>query len=171
VLVNGEWVIEMEFNYEHNNQFYKITVEKMRDSYEISYEHTTYTIYASEIKPGHLKIEMGDNIIKAVISEGKESKYVFLNGQVYAIRHALPKTKKIERKDELVSPISGTVVKVPVKEGDKVQKGDIIMVIEAMKMEYLIKAPFTGAINKIYFKIGDQIDMGVKPVDIKKEEE
>ena len=143
----------MEFNYEHNNQFYKITVEKMGDVYEITYDDTTYTIHASEIKSGHLKIEMGDNIIKAIISEGKESKYVFLDGQVYAIRRALHKAKKIERKDELISPISGTVVKVPVEEGDKVQKGNIIMVIEAMKMEYLIKAPFTGSINKIYYTL------------------
>ncbi len=45
------------------------------------------------------------------------------------------------------------------------------MIIEAMKMEYRIKAPYDGTITKIHFKKNDQIDMGAKPLDIKKREE
>jgi 3-methylcrotonyl-CoA carboxylase alpha subunit len=161
----------MEFSYEFDDQIYKITAERIEDNYIITFDETQYTVHASEIKPGYLKLRIGDTVLKAVVSEGKESKFVFLNGQVYAMRHALPRAKKIERKDELVSPISGTVVKVPVSEGDKTRKGDVIMVIEAMKMEYLIKAPHDGIIKKIFFNIGEQIDMGVKPIDIKKMEE
>jgi len=163
-------VIELEFNYEYNNRIYKIKAEKTKDAFIITFDGTTYTVHASEIKPGYLRIQLGDAVIKAVISEGDESKFVFLNGNVFDIKRALPKSRRTEKEDELLSPISGKVVKVEVKEGDKVKKGDVIMVIEAMKMEYLIKAPYNGIIKKIYFNVDEQIDMGVKPVEIEKEE-
>lgn len=163
-------MIELEFNYEYNNRIYKIKAEKAKDAYVITYDGTTYTVHATEIKPGHLRIQIGDTVIKAVISEGNESKFIFINGDVFNIKRAILKHKRADREDELLSPISGRVVKVEVKEGDKIRKGDIIMVIEAMKMEYLIKAPYDGVIKKIYFKENDQIDMGVKPVEIEKEE-
>ena len=95
---NGEWAINMEFNYEYGNQIYKITAEKIQDAHAITFDDTIYTIHASEIKPGYLKISLGDTLIKAVISEGKDRKFVFLDGQVYAIRRALPKAKRIEQK-------------------------------------------------------------------------
>lgn len=159
----------MELNYEYNNQIYKILSEKTEDGYVITFNDATYTVYASETKPGCLTIKLGDKIIKAVISEGPESKFVFLDGNVFDIKRARPKLKRIERKEELCSPISGTVVSVDVKEDDKVRKGDVIMVIEAMKMEYLIKSPYDGIIEKIYFRVGEQIDKGVKSVDVKKQ--
>ena len=42
------------------------------------------------------------------------------------------------------------------------------MIIEAMKMEYLIRAPYNGKINKVNFKEGDQIEIGQNTVIIKK---
>ena len=42
------------------------------------------------------------------------------------------------------------------------------MIIEAMKMEYRITAPYSGTIAKIHFTENDQIDMGVTPLEIKK---
>ena len=141
----------MELNYQYNNQIYKIISKRTEDGYTITFNDTTYTVSASETKPGCLKIKLDNKIIKAVISEGNESKFVFLDGNVFDIKRARPKLKRIEKKEELCSPISGTVVSVGVKEQDEVKKGDVIMVIEAMKMEYLIKSPYDGIIEKIYF--------------------
>ena len=74
-------MIEVEFNYEYDGRIYKMKVEKTKDAYLITFDETTYTVNATEIKPGYLKIKLGDKIIKAVISEGNESKFVFLNGK------------------------------------------------------------------------------------------
>jgi 3-methylcrotonyl-CoA carboxylase alpha subunit len=163
-------VINLEFNYDYNGRIYKIKTERKEDTYTITYDDTNYTVTASEVKPGYLNIKLDDKLIKAVISEQKKRKYVFLNGNVYNIVLALQKTKKIDKKDDLISPISGKVVKFNVCKGDLVKTGDVLLVIEAMKMEYLIKAPHDGRVTKIYFKPGDQIDMGAKPLDINKED-
>jgi biotin carboxyl carrier protein len=44
-------------------------------------------------------------------------------------------------------------------------------VIEAMKMEYLIRAPYDGKVKKVYFKEKDQIEIGQLTAEIEKEEE
>ena len=149
-----------------------MTVERRGDKFFIIYNNNEYTVNATEIKPGQLKIKLGDRIIKCIISEGKESKFVFIGGDVFRVKRIeLTGRKKTEKKEgDLNSPISGTVVKVKVKEGSKVKKDDVIMIIEAMKMEYLIRAPYEGVIKKVNFKDNDQIEIGQLTVDLKREE-
>ncbi|KAG2462401.1 MCCA carboxylase, partial [Polypterus senegalus] len=55
-----------------------------------------------------------------------------------------------------VAPMTGTIEKVFVKEGDEVKVGDPLMVMIAMKMEHTIRAPKAGVIKKVFFKEGSQ---------------
>ena len=135
------------------------------------YDNTEYTVEAEEIKPGYLKINIGDRVVKSVITEGEKEKFVFVDGDVFKVRPVeLTGKKKTKRKEEgdLNSPISGKVVNIKVKPGDKVKKGEVLMIIEAMKMEYIIRAPFKGKVKKVNFKEKDQIEIGQKTVDLEK---
>ena len=162
----------MLINYEHENLVYNISVERRDDHFFIIYDNNEYTVLAEEIKQGQLKIKLGNRVIKCVISEGEENKYVFIDGDVFKVKRieltGRKKTKKKEK--DLNSPISGTVVDVKIKEGSKIKKDDVIMVIEAMKMEYLIRAPYDGVVKKIYFEKKDQIEIGQLTAEIKKRE-
>lgn len=57
------------------------------------------------------------------------------------------------------SPMPGKVIKVNVKEGDDVKEGDILCVVEAMKMENNIKAMTSGKVDKIYVNENDKVDV------------
>lgn len=59
---------------------------------------------------------------------------------------------------ELKAPMPGLVLKVLVEEGDKVMKGDNLFVLEAMKMENIIKAPADLSIKTIRIKSGDKVE-------------
>ncbi len=59
---------------------------------------------------------------------------------------------------DIISPMPGRVLTVKVTQGDNVKKGDLLMVIEAMKMENNILAPYDGIIDKILVKKGDNVD-------------
>lgn len=164
----------MFINYEHENHVYNVTVERRKDQYFVTYDNTEYKVEADEIKPGHLKIKLGDRVIKCVITKGDKDKFVFVDGDVFKVRNIeLTGEKKIKKKEEgnLNSPISGKVVSIKVKDGDKVKKGDVLMIIEAMKMEYLIRAPYNGKVKKVNFKEKDQIEIGQNTVEITKEKE
>jgi acetyl-CoA/propionyl-CoA carboxylase biotin carboxyl carrier protein len=57
---------------------------------------------------------------------------------------------------QLVSPMPGTVVAVAAKTGDTVAEGDILLVVEAMKMEHAMRAPMDG-IATVHVRTGDQV--------------
>ena len=59
-------------------------------------------------------------------------------------------------------PITGKIISVNVNVGDKVQEGDIICILEAMKMENPIVAPVSGTVSQLNVKA----DQAVKPGDI-----
>jgi methylmalonyl-CoA carboxyltransferase small subunit len=58
------------------------------------------------------------------------------------------------------SPIAGTVAKVPVQIGQAIKVNDVLMVLEAMKMETVITAPIAGKVAKINAKVGDFVQGG-----------
>ncbi|HHH79959.1 MAG TPA: biotin/lipoyl-binding protein [Thermoplasmatales archaeon] len=161
----------MFINYEYENHVYNVEVEKKEEGkYLVTYDNNTYTVEAEELKPGQIKIKVGDRYIKCVVAEGKNGKFVFIDGDVFKVKPVpLTGRKKMEKKEgNLSSPISGKVVRVNVKKGDAVKKGDVLMVIEAMKMEYLIKAPYDGTVKNVNFKEKDQIELGEITVEVEK---
>ncbi len=68
--------------------------------------------------------------------------------------------------DALTSPMQGTVVKIAVSEGDLVEVGDLIFVLEAMKMEQPLTAHKAGKITDISANIGETITSGSKLCNI-----
>jgi pyruvate carboxylase subunit B len=60
----------------------------------------------------------------------------------------------------VLAPIPGTIVRYTVKEGDEVQAGTPVVILEAMKMENEILAPVSGKIKSINFKSGDKVSSG-----------
>jgi 3-methylcrotonyl-CoA carboxylase alpha subunit len=72
---------------------------------------------------------------------------------------------EIEEEDpagRLVSPLPGAVIQVLVRKGEAVEKGQALMIIEAMKMEHTISAPHAGTVRQIYFGAGEQVVEGAQ---------
>ena len=63
-------------------------------------------------------------------------------------------------KAEIKTAMPGKVVRILVAEGDTVQKGDGVIVVEAMKMQNEMKSPKDGVISKIKFAEGDTVSAG-----------
>ncbi len=68
--------------------------------------------------------------------------------------------------DGLTSPMQGTVVKIALEEGDSVQTGDLVIVLEAMKMEQALLAHKSGIIANLTAVIGESVANGAKLCDI-----
>ncbi len=94
----------------------------------------------------------------------EEYKTLLLHGALYKTLW----TKKFENRVKWVAPdkkemkthIPGTVIKVNVKEGDKVKAGECIMILESMKMHNRVLMPSDGVIKKILAIPGSKIPKG-----------
>lgn len=59
--------------------------------------------------------------------------------------------------DRILAPLPGKVVKINVKPGEKIQKSDVLLILESMKMENSILAPFDAVVSEIAIKEGEQV--------------
>ena len=113
-----------------------------------------------------------DNSSYEVHVEEREGGYrVLLLGQLYDVRvedegaHRVGAARK-ERQpsgDEdmtIKSPIPGLIFDVPVKEGQEVEQGEILVIVEAMKMENELRAPRDAVVQKRHVAPGDSVDKG-----------
>uniref|UniRef100_UPI001867CC0E acetyl-CoA carboxylase biotin carboxyl carrier protein subunit n=1 Tax=Pseudomonas sp. K8 TaxID=212200 RepID=UPI001867CC0E len=57
-------------------------------------------------------------------------------------------------------PMPGTVVSVAVEAGQQVEAGQPVLVLEAMKMQHRVSAPYAGTVTEIDVKPGDQVTSG-----------
>ncbi|CAJ50982.1 methylcrotonyl-CoA carboxylase alpha chain, partial [Bordetella avium 197N] len=61
----------------------------------------------------------------------------------------------------LTAPMPGKIIAISAKAGDKVEKGQPLLVMEAMKMEHTITAPAAGEVADVFYAVGDQVAEGV----------
>ncbi|MCX4983058.1 biotin carboxylase N-terminal domain-containing protein [Streptomyces sp. NBC_00572] len=82
-------------------------------------------------------------------------------------RRAAKKSGPAASGDTLASPMQGTIVKIAVEEGQEVKEGDLIVVLEAMKMEQPLNAHRSGTIKGLTAEVGASVTSGAAICDIK----
>jgi len=103
-----------------------------------------------------------------VVNPQPEGFQVFVNGKVFQVSLNDPSKERpfsSRRMDEVGSmkvsvPMPGKVVKVLVSEGDSVQKGQGLVVVEAMKMQNEVRAPKRGEVKQINVSDGETVNAG-----------
>lgn len=64
------------------------------------------------------------------------------------------------KESNIIAPMPGTILGIKVKEGDQVKAGDVIVVLEAMKLENNLTAPVSGTIKAIRTSVGASVNPG-----------
>ena len=92
--------------------------------------------------------------------------WVHLNGRTYKWERIEPGSSGAEDEGGLVAPMPGKVLEVLVAQGDVVEAGTPLMVLEAMKMEHRIVASTDGTVVAVHYAAGDQVAQGAVLLDL-----
>jgi len=121
-------------------------------------------------------VEIGDRIYVADPAPGgtvrqlNETRLLFSDGDVWAFSTPRPRAGgELEASDGMVlAPMPGAVVLVDVAKGRKVRRGERLLVLQAMKMEYTLVAPFDGTVKDLTVAAGSQVKEGALLARIEK---
>ncbi len=130
-------------------------------TYKLIINNEKYDARIVEYSPTHAKININGTDYLVQIEEDKAPGIPKLASQEKAVPLAPAFSSGVEPgSGEIKAPIPGVIVSIPVKEGEKVSKGQTIVILEAMKMQSEIASPFDGTIGKILVKERSPIQEG-----------
>lgn len=94
----------------------------------------------------------------------KNTLWVHHQGQTFTLDASTGRRSKKKSagssSDQLIAPMPGKVTKILLNKGQAVEKGQAVLVMEAMKMEYTLKAEISGQIQDIHCEVGEQVTLG-----------
>tara|TARA_B100000686_G_C16360754_1_gene747596 strand:+ start:98 stop:592 length:495 start_codon:yes stop_codon:yes gene_type:complete len=107
----------------------------------------------TRLSNGMLELIIGDSRHLCYVDKRADERYVFSDGINYLVSR-MDKTVRDKQSDEesdtvVLSPITGKLLDLKASNGSKVEKGDVVIVLEAMKMEHRLKAPLDGIVSNL----------------------
>lgn len=96
-------------------------------------------------------------------------RWVFIDGQVYTFEAQAPGARRprpARHDGGLSAPMPATVIKIPVSAGDRVRAGDVLIILEAMKMELPLRAATDGIVASIGCHVGELVQPGQDLIEI-----
>jgi biotin carboxyl carrier protein len=156
----------MNVSFWFNNKEFRLNLTQTKQNdILVSLGKKTYRVSVEFLNPDEILLNIDGKVHDVVVSANTTSYTVYWNGQCYQIekKSALqilgPKIGK-QRKANVNTSMPGRIVKILAKEGDEVEEGQAVLILEAMKMQNEIKSPQRGRISKIGPKAGDSVETG-----------
>ncbi|MCP4623432.1 MAG: biotin/lipoyl-binding protein [bacterium] len=160
--------MEQEFRYKGDVHTVKITTENedqsKAESFSAAIGENKYGFDVARISTNCFSIAFKDINRTVYAAENDEEIFIHLNGRVVQLAKAGNDIKKFSSdgvefgaKDEIATPMPGKVVKILVNEGDTIETGQSLVIVESMKMENEIKSPTNGTVKSIHFSDGDLV--------------
>ncbi len=123
---------------------------------------------AVEIGPGIFSILIAGASFEAQVEPAGDGLTVAIAGIRIPVRVVDPRQWKgrrggsveAEGRQQIVAPMPGKVVRILVQQGEKVDSGQGILVVEAMKMQNEIRSPKTGAVERLLVTVGQAVNAG-----------
>jgi 3-methylcrotonyl-CoA carboxylase alpha subunit len=109
--------------------------------------------------PGELIVQDGDRVERLFAVAAGDTTWVFHDGVVHEIAAEGTDARRrgAHAQGTLTAPMPATVIEIKVAAGDSVTRGDILIVLEAMKMELPVRAPGDGRVKAIHCRPGDLV--------------
>jgi 3-methylcrotonyl-CoA carboxylase alpha subunit len=138
-----------------------VTAHYRRSGYQLDLPGGSITARVEPEADGRLVADLNGARLHATVVRSGRVLTVFTAGASHRLELKEFETVADEEAGgSLAAPMPGSVVEVLVREGQAVDKGTALMIIEAMKMEHTISAPAAGVVRQVLFGKGDQVKEG-----------
>lgn len=152
----------MKKAYDYKNKTFSIDLVPSGKIYQATFGAKTVAIELIGAEGERLDLLIDGILTSAFITRDGAKRWVTVNGQTLELSIASDAPKNRGRSfhlpDQMIAQMPGLVRAVTVAQGDLVKKGQLLAVIEAMKMENKLVAPFDGRVKKLMIEIGQSVE-------------
>jgi propionyl-CoA carboxylase alpha chain len=166
----------MDYEFSVDGTLHKISIERSEGKFVVTLNGNRLELDAERVSSQAISLLVGGKSYLAHVARQGEKIWVAIGthqfcleereqeGSLARVKESLP-----EQAEETVkAPMPGLVIKVNVSEGNDVNPGDGLVVVEAMKMEHEMRASFKAIVEKIHVKAGQQVDAFQPLVELKR---
>ena len=113
-----------------------------------------------------VRIEIDGRMLEGTVAYAKGVLWLHVRGETYAIDRTRSSARKGKRgaasghPGEVMAPMPGKIIKVSVSAGEAVAEHQVLLIMEAMKMEYTLKAQAAGRVAEVRCESGQQVSLG-----------
>jgi len=153
---------------------FDVKIRRSGDTFTLLIGDDEYNGSYSRTLDGGINVQFEDSNSICYTEKNLDEVYVFANGKNYFFKHQKIRFDSVEQEeiseDRVLSPITGKLLDNKVSQGSQVSKGDVVLVLEAMKMEHRLTAPRDGKISNITeVELGGQVKEGDFMFDLEEE--
>lgn len=147
------------FSDDHNT--YTILLSPQADGYRAQIAEARFNVRVIAFDEEDMVLEIDGHRRRASAVEGPDDQWwVSCPEGTFMLRWISPFPQRASNRTtegSLRAPMPGKVVSVLVKAGQQVEQGELLLTLEAMKMEHRIQAPYAGTVEVVYYKPGDTV--------------
>ena len=152
----------MKFAFLVEDRVVTAEVEEGKHGYQVIVGGEQASLEVTDTEPGELRLRTGGREVVAHWAVNGSARWVHLNGRTWRLE-ALPVSRRRpaeahSAEDELRAPMPGQVRAVQAAAGAVVERGQTLIVLEAMKMELLIQAPRSGRVAEVLVSAGQTVE-------------
>ncbi len=152
----------MQYRFQSGNQVYEISIERQGEVFQATVDGQSYPVELLDAQPGQLSLRFAGRPVTLYWAADGSQKWVSLNGCAYRLDKPIPRaahsTAEPGGGQAVRSPMPAQVRAVQVEEGSPVEKGQTLLLLEAMKMEIRVKAPAAGQVKRLLVSAGQTVE-------------
>lgn len=134
----------------------------------------TLTLQGDLREDGHLRADLNGRVVSARVLRHDQDFTVLHAGKSHVLHLLDPRNPDLAGEDEggqLTAPMSGKIVAVRVQAGEAVEQGQVLVVLEAMKMEHSITASHDAVVSNVFYADGDLVEEGAELLSLEAPED
>jgi 3-methylcrotonyl-CoA carboxylase alpha subunit len=170
--LNGNYKRRLVFR--HEDRELVAEVEYRARDYRMSIGPMQFSVSGKAGENGSIDAVIDGQQVHATVIPWRGRFHVFSADQYSVLSYVDPleiAAQGHSSESSLLAPMPGRVIAQLVQTGDRVEKGNPLLVLEAMKMEYTIHAPDAGRVESFHFAVGDQVTEGAELLQFNRENE
>lgn len=152
----------MHYRYEHRSEVFDVNLERRGDDYLARIFGESFEVEVLAVQPGTISLRVDGRPVTLYWADENGRKWIAMGGCTYLLEKPAPRGARRSAdgpgERRVRAPMPAQVVAVRVAEGSPVEKGQEMLLLEAMKMEIRIQAPISGMLVRLAVNAGDAVE-------------